>query len=69
MTGLPARLVQVDLGVLDGVLRLRPLVLQMLDVRPGVRAGDRGEHSYRQGPRRDGDGQALAGGGGEESHR
>jgi hypothetical protein len=47
------------------VLRLRLLVTQVLDV--GVRKG--GGRTYAQGDRRGGDDQALACGGGEESHR
>ena len=62
-----ARLVEVDLGALDRVLRLRLLLLQMmLGVGVGERAGERAD-TERTG--RTDDGQAAAGGDGEESHR
>jgi hypothetical protein len=49
---------------------LRLLVAQMLDVGPRGRVEERSGHdAYAQGTRRDGDDQALADGGGEESHR
>ena len=51
--------------MLDGVLRLGLLVTQVLDV--GMR--ERGGRTYAQCHRRGGDNQALACGGGEESHR
>ena len=61
-----ARLVEVGLGVLHGVLGLRLLVAKVLDV--GV--GERGRAPPTpRGGHRDGDDQALACGGGEESHR
>jgi hypothetical protein len=52
--------------VLDGVLGVRLLVPQMLDIRLCVRRGS-GAQDERSG--RADDGQAPAGGGGEESHR
>jgi hypothetical protein len=61
-----ARLVDVGLRVLHGVLRLRLLVAEVLDV--GV--GEWGRRTaYAQSDRRGGDNQALACGDGEESHR
>jgi hypothetical protein len=52
------------------VVRLRVLVAQMLDVGPGMTCGEWSrEHSGAQGARRQCDDQALADGGGEESHR
>ncbi len=64
--GLLARLVEVGLRVLDGVLGLALLVTQMLDVGVGQRGGG-GAQDERSG--RAGHGQASTGGDGEESHR
>ena len=64
--GLLAGLVEVRLRVLGRVLCLRLLVTQVLDVGLSERGG---RHTHAQGTRRDGDDQALADGGGEETHR
>lgn len=61
-----ARLVEIGLSVPDRVLGLALLVAQMLDVGMGERSG-RGAQD--ECPSRTDNGQASAGGGGEESHR
>ena len=64
--GLLAGLVEVRPGVLDRVLGLALLVAQMLDVSLRQRGGGGAQDESRC---RAGNGQAPAGGGGEESHR
>jgi hypothetical protein len=61
-----ARLVEVRLRVPDRVLGLALLVAQMFDVGMRERSG-RGAQD--ESPSRTDNGQAPAGGGGEESHR